>query len=409
MKSVSFRSLWIGQAFANLGDVFYIVGMISMMYSVSQSAFFLALLPFINTVGRFTSGYLSPLLFDKYRLKSLLCFSQISKTVVFFGLALWLTWTDGVFSFVLFGVFLLAFLDGWADPASRAMLPRLVGKEEIVRANSLFSVVSQVIQLGGWALGGVLVAWLGGRSVLWITFLLFVVASGLMLLIRDRTNVAVGTGEAPAASVLKRGWQAIWQTPVFRSIHIVLFLESMANVVWIAAIIYVFVSEVLDKSEAWWGYINTTFFIGLLLGGLLTAVYARLMERHLFRMLLWSAIAVSIFTVVFGLNRAAIMALVLSVLFGICEQIKSIAMETYLQKKAEPEDLPNIYGAQGALTSLTFGIASLAMGALAEAFGVQSVFLLAGGLLAASAGYLFFMRGRFLVTLKSEHQEEKTV
>lgn len=91
MKSSSFRFLWIGQAFANLGDVFYILGLISIMYTVSQSAFYLALLPFINTLGRFISGYLSPILFKKYPLKTLLSGSQSSKTVGLLTLATLIT------------------------------------------------------------------------------------------------------------------------------------------------------------------------------------------------------------------------------------------------------------------------------------------------------------------------------
>lgn len=34
MKNQSFRFLWNGQSMANLGDVFYIVGIISLLYTL---------------------------------------------------------------------------------------------------------------------------------------------------------------------------------------------------------------------------------------------------------------------------------------------------------------------------------------------------------------------------------------
>ena len=89
MKNNSFRFLWIGQLFANLGDVFYVVGLISILYTVTESVMYLAMLPFLNTFGRFISSFISPLLLNKYRLKSLLVSSQLSKTTILLILAIW--------------------------------------------------------------------------------------------------------------------------------------------------------------------------------------------------------------------------------------------------------------------------------------------------------------------------------
>lgn len=88
MKSKSFRYLWLGQSLANLGDILYIVGLISILYGVSESALILAMLPFLNTFGRFVSGMFSPLLFAKYKLKFLLVLSQALKSFVLLGLSL---------------------------------------------------------------------------------------------------------------------------------------------------------------------------------------------------------------------------------------------------------------------------------------------------------------------------------
>ncbi|MDV2683025.1 hypothetical protein RYX56_01410 [Alkalihalophilus lindianensis] len=42
--SSSFRFLWLGQSFANLGDVLYIVALITLIYQLTGSATYMALI-----------------------------------------------------------------------------------------------------------------------------------------------------------------------------------------------------------------------------------------------------------------------------------------------------------------------------------------------------------------------------
>lgn len=189
MKSASFRFLWIGQSMANLGDIFYIVGLISILYASTESPFVLALVPFLNMMGRFSSGMISPLLLNRYPLKTLLVYSQVSKTLLLCLLALILVFhmTLSILVIVSF-VFAIAFLDGWAAPASQAMLPRLVPENELVKANSVFSIIYETVNLGGWALGGLLVAFLSGQNVILMTVALYLLATFLMTKIVDPTK-----------------------------------------------------------------------------------------------------------------------------------------------------------------------------------------------------------------------------
>ncbi|MGV2686157.1 MFS transporter, partial [Clostridium perfringens] len=156
----SFRYLWIGQALANSGDLFYIVGLMAIIYGITGSAMLMAMIPFVTTMARFISGSFAPVLMDKYSLKSLLASSQIGKTAVLFLLLMtyYVLGEQEVTVYAILGfVFLISLLDGWAAPASHAMLPRLVDATELMNAKSFVALVDQLIQLGGWAVGGVLV------------------------------------------------------------------------------------------------------------------------------------------------------------------------------------------------------------------------------------------------------------
>ncbi|MCM3707961.1 MULTISPECIES: hypothetical protein [Cytobacillus] len=104
-----------------------------------------------------------------------------------------------------------------------------------MKANSFVSVLDELIQLGGWALGGVLVALIGGHFVIWLTFSMYVASTILMQLVEDKTSDQAKEENLKTMETLLEGWINIWKNPILRSIHIMISMEALANVVWIAA------------------------------------------------------------------------------------------------------------------------------------------------------------------------------
>lgn len=292
-------------------------------------------------------------------------------------------------------IFAVAFLDGLAQPASTALIPRIVDKSQLLRANGLLSMINESTQLGGWALGGILVAAMNGEIVIWITFILFVLSTLCLLFVIDHTPFE-RKRNIPKKQQLTEGFQLIWNNHSFRTIHVMVIFESIANVVWVAAIMYLFVADVLHVSEAWWGYINTTFFIGLVIGGFICTKYEQFFEKNLKYIVLFSSFAMAITMILFGFNRVAIVALLLSLFFGVFDQFKGILLGTWLQLKATDDQLIKVYSAQGVLTSMLFGLSTLLAGVFANVFSVQWLFIGAGLLLLLSAIYFSCVQKRFV-------------
>ena len=391
MKNKSFTFLWAGQLLANCGDVFYVVGMISAIYGMNGSAAVAALFPFTNTIAQFISGFAAPLLIDRVRLKSLLVWSQAGKTILLLALGLhYFNEAASINLVLVFSlVFIISFLDGWANPAKNAMLPRLVKRKELVKANSFVAVLDQIVFTGGWALGGVAVAMAGGGTVLLATIVLFLASTVLMALIKDpfKPDKNQHAGPIPKMKSFREGWGTIWKVPALRAIHVVFVLESMAGTVWIAAVIYVYVQEQLQAGEAWWGYINAGFFIGMLIGGLAGMKLSAYIGRHLKLAVVSSSIAVAIATALFGLSTVPFLALAFSMISGVAESVKGIAVQSIVQSSVAVEALPKIYAAQSALIAVFFGFSSLAVGYIAEYTTIAIPFLISAFLLAGSAVY----------------------
>lgn len=87
----NFSLLLTGQSLANIGDVLYMVGIISAIFGLTGSATAASFVPFTITTSMFVSNLLTPLLIERVNLKWLLAGSQLGKTILIVVLGLLLT------------------------------------------------------------------------------------------------------------------------------------------------------------------------------------------------------------------------------------------------------------------------------------------------------------------------------
>lgn len=56
----------------------------------------------------------------------------------------------------------------------------------------------------------------------------------------------------------------------------------------------VFVNEVLKKGEQWWGFINSSYYAGSILGGILITLFSIKLQKHLIKGIITGSFMVSI-------------------------------------------------------------------------------------------------------------------
>lgn len=388
-----FVCLWAGQTLANLGDVFYIVAFISVIYAASGSVMYTAFVPVVILSAQSVSGLTAPLFFRRWTLSRMLVLSQALKTALLAAAAvcvdretgtqwLWLLYSLGA---------MIAFMDGWANPARNALVPQLVLRQELMRANGLLATSDQTVHFAGWAAGGLLVAWLGASTVLWGTVAAYVLATLAMLGVKPKLANAEGEAglrvspQQPQGDWLT-GWKTIRNVPLLRQLVALDVVMGIAGAVWIAAILLPYVLEVLGQGEEWWGYINAGYLLGSISGGTLLLKYAGRMNRQLPRWLVAGVSGSALMTLLFGSTPYPLAAMLFSFALGPFLEIALVSKQTILQQETEQAALPYVLSAKGTLDALVFGLSSLVMGALAQWLGTRAVYLLSGLLLAVAVG-----------------------
>ncbi|UXS43221.1 MFS transporter [Staphylococcus delphini] len=261
-------------------------------------------------------------------------------------------------------------MDGFAGPTSAALIPRYA--TDLTRANSILTVSHETIEVIGWGIGGVLVLLIGLHQTLMFTVILFWLAS-LILLYLPQVNIKIVENETPTDSIFK-GCKHIIAHRQLKLILGINTFEIIANSIWVSSIILAFISVVLDESESYWGYINTLYSIGIILGGWGILKFSNAMTQH---KPLWIFISLILTASTLALSLIfidAISFLIATLFIGFFSQLKEIPETILIQESVEEDILVHIYVVTEVLNTLIFSISIFIMSGLAEIMLVQNVF-----------------------------------
>ena len=390
--SNSFIKLLVSQLFANLADIFFRVTIIANIYIISKSVIATSLVPILIGISSFVASLLVPLVTKRLALNRVLSLSQFGKTILLAILVGMFTVMQSVAPLVIYlFVVVISILDGFAAPVSYAIVPRYA--TDLGKANSALSMSGEAVQLVGWGLGGLLFATIGLLPTTFIILMLYIISSFLMLFLPN-AEVEVLESETNLEILLK-GWKLVARDPRLRLFVSANLLEIFSNTIWVSSIILVFVTELLNETESYWGYSNTAYSIGIIISGLIAF---RLSEKFLaakWESILFSLVGMVIVTLTILYFPNAQMFLLFSALVGMLSQLKEVPESVFLQETVEENNLVNVYSVLEVISTLAFSVFVLLMSYITESFGISISFWLSAICLMIEAILIYIRQDYF--------------
>ena len=380
----SFYYYWFAATSISFADVIYIMVITTFIYKETESAFLAATFPLIRAITNIVAGFSAPLLQMRFSYSKLLITLQLTKAILITALILGFSFITGSITYLLLMVLIISFIEGWSTPLLSSIIPNVVDQEHLVKANSSLSVTSQIVQFSGYTLTGFIVikyghmlTLVGTAILLWAAlFCLYITTSSLKI-------------EQPSVTskwnAIKEGWGHLWSNKTLRLVTIMDIIEGMAGTIWVGALTLVYVKEVLHQSEQWWGYINASYYIGTILGGLLIMGLANKIQKNLVINMAIGSAFFSLFTLLYGLNSIPILSLVLCVLMGPAYQLRDVSQQTAIQSNVKTNILPKVYASRSILLSTISGVSIGFFGLIADFLGIRWVYILGAFLIATSA------------------------
>lgn len=373
--SKNFKNLFYSQFFANTGDILYIVGLISYVYTVTKSATSSALIPVIITIGIFISGFISPYIYQFLTKKNVLVIFQSSKTIIMLLIILLILHSNQTLSIYIL-IFLNSFFDGFTNPVKSSMIPLIEKENMIAPSNAKMNTMNNTIQVGGWAIGGILLASIGYINLIFFTISLYIIS---LIFILKLTGINEQKEEKDSIlNSFKNMIKTNLSNKLSLFFNLSTFVESFAHSVWIAAILLVYIQSFLNLNVIWFGFINSLFFSGMIISGILVNFKYDIFERKSSFIIIYLPIIISILNASFAIHKLIIIALICSFLYGFFNEIRTIILNSKLQKDLKSEDITQTYILNNMVYSFSFALSTLIISYIVDHSSVIYAFIIGG-------------------------------
>jgi len=223
-------------------------------------------------------------------------------------------------------------------PARQALVPALVPREDLANAISLNTVMVQVAQVGGPALGGVLIAL---TNVGWayvfnaISFLVVVVALSMMRNVPKTERGKGHAGDEMSIKAAREGLRFVFRSPMIRSTMLLDFFATFFASA--TALLPIFAQDILHVGPRGYGWLYAAPAVGASLGSL---VMVRAVDDIDWRgrVLVWAVLAYGLSTVVFGFSRVFWISFLCLALSGASDAV-SMVIRNLVRQLDTPDEL----------------------------------------------------------------------
>lgn len=381
-----FRYLWTAQVASDFGDNLTALSLLILIQRLTGSPVAIAGLMISITLPALVFGVLSGVYVDRFDRRRMMVMSDVARGV----LVLSFIFVDSVemLPFLYVIAFAQATIGTLFKPARSALLPRVVGEEKLLAANSVSQTSRIVFNLLGTTAAGLLASlstsFAPAFAVDSLTFLF-----SAALIMRLRTSGAPEPSDPTRVwDDMKSGFNTIMGSRPLQGMlvgaGVAMLGLGAVNVLGVP-----FIIGELGISEAYFGLVEGAQVAGMVIAGSLVAVLAARLKAST----LVSVGLVGVGGAVGALASSSEIWQLGIVLFGVGLFITptQAGVSTLSQTLIEDRMRGRVGGALSALISganvLSMGVAGVA----AAAIGIRNVFLLSGAIAALAGGLAWLM------------------
>jgi MFS family permease len=386
LRHRNFRLFFMGQTTSLVGTWMQNVALTWLVYRLSHSELLLGFTGFLTHLPTLILGPVGGVVADRVDRRKIVILCQalfLLQAVLLAGLTL----TGRVTVAHVMG---LAFFQGLVDafdrPARQSLLVHLAGREDLLNAVSLNSLMYNTARVIGPSIGGVMVAAFGEGICFSVNSLSFLAVLGSLFLVT--APPAEPSSDSSALAHLKEGFRYVSQEAHARRM---LLLNGVVNLavapIWV--VLPHFADSVFHRGSSGVGFLTASMGLGAVVGML--GLAARTTTVGLRSLAFWSvlllggAMAAFAFSPLFALS-AAMMALL-----GFSVMRMNGATNTELQSRVPEALRGRVMGFFAMANVGVLPLGSLGGGALAETVGASWV-VLGGGLICILAAVVFRWR-----------------
>lgn len=356
LRQRNFALLWTGGFISALGDTVLLVALPFYIYQRTGSALATGTMFIVETVPRIMLGSVAGVFVDRWDRRKTMVVCDLSRAALLLML-LPVVSLPGLLWIVYLVAFAQSAITQFFGPANGALLPRVVGKEHLLAANSLGAINQNVNRLVGPALGGALLGLFGLTSVLLADAASFSFSAVMIALVRapaSTVSTSAGTTtDPPATTVAMTRWTTFWHDwlaglRLVRTDHVLTTIFIVGGTLMVAqgllnALFPAWVTAVLHLGALEFGWITAAQGVGGVLGGLLIGHVSKVAPP--IRLIAPSGVLLGILFLIMFNTRSLPFILTLSAVNGLPVTGFVVSLHTLLQTSVADQFRGRLLGA----------------------------------------------------------------
>lgn len=379
-RNRNFLLLWLVTALTTLAIELFYVTVLVVIYEQTDSTVIAAGTMVARTLPSFLLGPLAGVLVDRFPRKTVL---MLMDSCRLFLIVIAVLMVQGGGEVSVIGLYLviagLATAMVFHRPARLAMIPSLVSRDELVNANSLILVSTQIVLAIAYPIGGwlILIMPLGQIAVgIVALFIVAIVSTGLIIV--PKAKVTDDDKRESMWRSFVAGLQYLRHHPIARPLTIMETVEHLPHGIWTAALMLAFTLQALDGDTADWGYQISGYFGGMIIGSLMALGMNRWLRSYPGRIIVANACATGFLTFAYAASQTVPVAVFAAFIFGPPFAIRDVAQDALLQGTVESGQLGRVYATREMLRNVVFMFAGVFFAALSEHVPIRDIYVVGG-------------------------------
>ena len=247
-KNKNFSILLFGRLITNFGDSIYSIATLTLIYTLTKSTFYSGITLFLISFTAILQIFISPII-SKFNVKRFLIISQLFQAIILLVITYLIYINKLQITTLIIFIVCISFINQVVYPIQLALLPKIVKQEDLVKANSLFSIAYQGSDALFNSIGGFIITVFGAIYAFIINSITFFINSTIFIFLSNDLSKNTNSVQENYFSKLSSGIK-IWNTPLLKPLLIGIIIINFST------------SSLLTLLPE---YSETSYFYGILL------------------------------------------------------------------------------------------------------------------------------------------------
>lgn len=266
-KNISY--LFCGQLVSQMGDSMFLIGLMWLVLDITGSKSSMGIVAFVAHIPNLVLGLFSGIIVDTFNRRKVMMISDIARAIVVLAIPITYFLDLINLTIIIATAFVLSTFATLFNPARDSILPELVERKDLLKANSLIQSSNYTAILLGPALGAMFIELFGIANLFTIDSVTFLISFATILMISYKRKSEVKKQKISIGFHLK---EILSYVKDQKKLKFLLILTAVNNFFIMGPAIVgipIFVKDVLNEGASSYALVESCYGIGMIAGSII--------------------------------------------------------------------------------------------------------------------------------------------